>query len=328
MITYEEQKKMIAEIKKRPDVKRLKRLGMIYAALGVLTLITFLFAIVFLMLSDRTFRKRERLINQILFMESVKSDREPAENTNPFELEEKPKEDGLFNVKTHEAVTEDKADDRKERVERLVRVSKTFQLLQNIWGALLVAICLIAMFSPLGNLLGIDGFGVSMYDLTIDRIQDGKESLLYAVEQENVYILSAVFLCCTFSAVMVVGAIIYVIVSYIHKDKGEKMIRDCNGILSAPLTRTEIKNTSIGSLIRSILLIGAIFLVCITLAPALVIQELSDVMTVNKQGVFIFGAAVLGLVIVSIVQIAYLCANKKDWELCVAIAIAARKKKF
>ncbi|MBQ7924326.1 MAG: hypothetical protein IJ329_03365 [Clostridia bacterium] len=335
MITYEEQKKLLQEIKQRPDVKKLHTAAKICQTIGTISFIVGI-GFVLWIVGDILAKKSEERINQILAIETA--EREKAKETP--EISETPTEEAAANAEEYveKSVTEkqqsvegndglfssakeDEKDEEQARVERLVSLSKK----NNVMGVLVNGIfffsCILLFFMPIGKVLGIAN--ISVFDLVKDRIQNGTASLLYSLDVWWVDFFCIMF--CVIGIVCGIASIVTLIAALVGS--GEKAIRETKGQIIGELTIQELRSSNVTTGSLTMLIFMLIAWAIILFFPIAFLVEMKGLVSVN-----IFTAVIIGLLfvvdyIVVIANSVFNLTNKKDMQLISGIGFSYNRYK-
>lgn len=296
MTTYEEQKELLREIKKYPDVKKLYTAAKIFQILGYIFLI-FAVGVVFWIVGDALERKCEKRINQLLVVETAKRE-------------------NLFIWKQEE--------EEQIRVERLVRICKTNNIMEAFQTGFLAVACILLLFMPIGKVWDIEN--VSIFNLIKDYFQNGQDSLLSLLSLRSWQIFFLIILC--------MGSIMFIIMSIVKLIEalvgdGEKAIRESRGEILGALRLREIRAGSIVQLVLVVFICMPILIAVLLVFPILLCVELQEIMSINVFMAVLVCLLLLMAYIIAIADCIFRLKNQKDEKQVIGIkAVYERRKKI
>lgn len=298
MITYEEQKKMIAELKQRPDIKKLTKTATVLFVLGGLLAIVGI-GVCLLIAGIGVLKKRDSRIDQIIVMETAK-----GKETNQEKMRNVP-----VNVAVAKEVAE--AEKKKERVEELVRAIKHHdKLFILLWLSLLLAWVFTLLF-PIAkfSLLGVDIVKINVLDLLKD---EGGLFSGYAQESSTGGILPK-YLFFASGAIFLILVIEYCVLCLLQYT--EKNIRKVNG--EVILSSKKKKNTAKMQIMTGIILIPPLVF-CFLYLPISWLKYAKDTVSVNVFGLIVIGAMALVSIFMFIVWLSYTIRERKNLDIAFA----------
>lgn len=294
MTTYEAQKELLREIKKHPDVKKLYTAARFFQVLGYIFLILAV-GVVFWVIGDALERKCEKRINQLLAVETEKRE-------NLFLWEQEGEE--------------------QIRVERLVRICKTNNIMEAFQTVFFAVACILLFFMPIGKVWDIES--VSIFNLIKDYFQNGQDSLLSFLSLRSWQVLFLVLLCVE-SIIIIVMSIIKLINALVGD--GEKAIRESRGEILGALRLREIRAGNIVQYVLVTVICMPIIIAVLLTFPMLLCVELQEIMSVNVFMAVVVCLLLLMAYIIAIADCVFRLKNIKDERQIIGIKATYERRK-
>ena len=304
MITYEEQKQILKEIEKRPDVRKWNVAAKVCQVLGWILLV-FWIGIIFWIIGDRLEKKCKNLTNQLLARETAR--REGAMNN--------------FENLTEERVAV-KTDDGQGKVERLISLSNKNNKLTLLTMGIIVLVWGLLFFLPIGKVFGIEG--ISIFGLLKEKSNLGDESLLYALKKENWYITPSAIFFWVMGILFVLFFSYCLIMYFVGID--EKAIRENRGEIRGALTIQEIRAGTVGTAFYP-LVVPFLGFGTILLYPTALLIAMQEVVTVHIVSCVVLGVLFLLDCVFAVLSTVLWLANKNEYQLLIGISATYKRNK-